>query len=68
MALSVFVQLINQVTTPTCSGGGGGGSSDHGWDGKNPEEQERDYLRRMFRHAYDIVKGGRYKNGRKRYK
>lgn len=64
--VSVFVQLINQVTTPTCSGGGGGGSSDHGWDGKNPEELERDYLRRMFRHAYDIVKGGGYKNGRKR--
>ena len=64
--VSVFVQLINQVTTPTSSGGGGGGSSDHGWDGKNPEEQERDYLRRMFRHAYDIVRGGGYKNGRKR--
>lgn len=57
--VSIFLSLLDSVTTPTPSGGGGGGSSssESRWDGKKPDESEQDYLRRTFIHAYSVASG-----------
>ena len=59
--VSVFLSLLDSVTTPTSSGGGGGGSSssESRWDGKKPDESEQDYLRRAFNHAYSVARGSK---------